>query len=65
MLDRDARGRTGGTAGAMLYKRIVLVDTAGATNILGTGYDLEAGAPGQLALPLSSLPAGLAPVARV
>ena len=64
VLDRDARGRTGSTSGAMLYKRIVLVDIAGATNLLGTGYDLEAGAPGQLAFALSSLPAGIVPVIR-
>ena len=64
VLDRDTRGRTGGSTGAMIYKRIVLVDTAGATNILDTGYDLEAGAPGQLAFALSSLPAGIVPVVR-
>jgi hypothetical protein len=54
VLERDNLGRGSGNAGAPLYKEIVLVDTTGATDIAGTGYDLELGAPGQLNLPLSA-----------
>jgi hypothetical protein len=52
VLERDGIG-LGGTAGTPLYKSINLVELNGATNILGTGYDLPLGAPGQLTLPLS------------
>ncbi len=62
ILQRDSRG-LGGDPGPLLYKRIVEVDATGASNILGTGYDLEKGAPGALALPRSGLPAGITPVA--
>lgn len=64
VLERDARGRNGSASSAMLYKRLVLIDTDGATNLAGTGYDLEAGAPGQTNLPLNALPSGITPVAR-
>jgi len=61
ILQRDGRG-LGGDAGALLYKRIVEVDASAASNILGTGYDLEKGAPGALALPRSGLPSNVVAV---
>ena len=62
ILQRDSRG-LGGDPGALLYKRIVEVDASNASNILGTGYDLEKGAPGQLSLPRSGLPSNIVAVA--
>lgn len=62
ILQRDGRG-LGGDAGALLYKRIVEVDASAASNLLGTGYDLEKGAPGALALPRSGLPSNIVAVA--
>jgi hypothetical protein len=62
ILQRDSRG-LGGDPGPLLYKRIVEVDTSNASNILGTGYDLEKGAPGQLSLPRSGLPSNVVAVA--
>ncbi len=62
ILQRDGRG-LGGDAGALLYKRIVEVDASAASNILGTGYDLEKGAPGALTLPRSGLPSNIVAVA--
>lgn len=61
ILQRDSRG-LGGDAGPLLYKRIVEVDASAASNILGTGYDLEKGAPGALALPRSGLPSNVVAV---
>jgi hypothetical protein len=61
ILQRDSRG-LGGDAGTLLYKRIVEVDASHASSILGTGYDLEKGAPGQLSLPRASLPTNIVPV---
>jgi|SRR6185503_10165235 hypothetical protein len=61
ILQRDSRG-LGGDPGALLYKRIVEVDASNASNILGTGYDLEKGAPGALALPRASLPTNIVAV---
>lgn len=61
ILQRDSRGY-GGDPGPLLYKRIVEVDASNASNILGTGYDLEKGAPGALALPRSGLPTNIVPV---
>jgi hypothetical protein len=62
ILQRDSRG-LGGDPGALLYKRVVEVDATKASNILGTGYDLEKGAPGALALPRSGLPTNIVAVA--
>lgn len=62
ILQRDSRG-LGGDGGNFLYKRIVEVDASAASNILGTAYDLEKGAPGQLALPRSGLPSNIVAVA--
>ena len=61
ILQRDSRG-LGGDAGAFLYKRIVEVNASAASNILGTGYDLEKGAPGALALPRAGLPSNVVAV---
>jgi hypothetical protein len=61
ILQRDSRG-LGGDAGALLYKRIVEVDASAASNLLGTGYDLEKGAPGALTLPRSGLPSNVVAV---
>src|SRR5262249_12360404 len=61
ILQRDSRGR-GGDPGPFLYKRVVEVDASKASNILGTGYDLEKGAPGQLSLPRSGLPTNVVAV---
>lgn len=62
ILQRDSRGY-GGDPGPLLYKRVVEVDASAASNILGTGYDLEKGAPGSLALPRSGLPSNVVAVA--
>src|SRR6185503_1640137 len=51
-----------GDAGNFLYKRIVEVDASAASNILGTGYDLEKGAPGQISLPRAGLPTNVVAV---
>ncbi len=64
VLDRDQRGRNSGSTSAFIYKKVVLVDTLGATNILGSGYDLEFGAPGQISFPLNGLPASVRAVTR-
>jgi hypothetical protein len=61
ILQRDSRG-LGGDAGNFLYKRIVEVDASAASNILGTGYDLEKGAPGQISLPRAGLPSNVVAV---
>jgi hypothetical protein len=61
ILQRDSRG-LGGDSGPLLYKRIVEVDASNASNILGTGYDVEKGAPGALALPRSGLPTNVVAV---
>jgi hypothetical protein len=63
VLERDSRGR-GGEAGPILYKKVVLADVSAASNIIGTGYDLEKGAPGQLSLGRSTLPPGIIPATR-
>jgi hypothetical protein len=62
IIQRDSRG-LGGDPGPLLYKRIVEVDASAASNILGTGYDLEKGAPGALTLPRSGLPSNVVAVA--
>src|SRR6185436_7487772 len=62
ILQRDSRG-LGGDPGPLLYKRIVEVDATAASNILGTGYDLEKGAPGQISLPRAGLPSNVVAVA--
>lgn len=62
ILQRDSRG-LGGDAGTFLYKRIVEVDASKASNILGTGYDLEKQAPGQISLPRAGLPSNVVAVA--
>ncbi|MBI5387860.1 MAG: esterase-like activity of phytase family protein [Verrucomicrobia bacterium] len=64
VLERDSRGR-GGDSGPILYKRVVLADVSQASNILGTGYDFEKGAPGQLSLPRATLPSNIVAAARV
>lgn len=64
VLDRDQRGRNSGSTSAFVYKKVVLVDTLGATNILGSGYDLELGAAGQISFPLNGLPASVRAVTR-
>ena len=61
LLQRDSRG-LGGDPGNLLYKRVVEVDASRASNILGTGYDLEKGAPGQLSLPRTGLPSNVVAV---
>lgn len=62
ILQRDSRG-LGGDAGNLLYKRVVEVDASKASNILGSAYDLEKGAPGALSLPRSGLPTNITAVA--
>jgi hypothetical protein len=61
ILQRDSRG-LGGDPGNFLYKRIVEVDASNATSILGTGYDLEKQAPGQISLPRAGLPSNVVAV---
>lgn len=62
--DGFGRGQTrpGADETAPQFKRVMLVEVNGATNLAGTGYDLEKGAPGQLSLPADALPADIAPV---
>lgn len=62
--DGFGRGQTrpGADETAPQFKRVVLVEVNGATNLAGTGYDLEKGAPGQLSLPPDALPAAIVPV---
>ncbi|MBK7998084.1 MAG: esterase-like activity of phytase family protein [Verrucomicrobia bacterium] len=62
ILQRDSRG-LGGDGGNFLYKRVVEVDASAASNILGTPYDLEKQAPGQLSLPRAGLPSNIVAVA--
>jgi hypothetical protein len=66
VLERDGYGRGQVEAGrdtvVPQFKRVVLVDTSLASNIAGTGYDLEKGAPGSLVLPYNGVPATIAPV---
>ncbi|WP_454715426.1 esterase-like activity of phytase family protein [Caulobacter segnis] len=42
LLARDGNGRGKGTPNTPVYKSILLVDLAGATNMAGTSYELEA-----------------------
>jgi hypothetical protein len=63
IIEHDTRG-LGGDSGDFLYKRVNLIDISHATNILGTGYDLELGAPGQLSLPKTGNPSGVTPVTK-
>jgi 2',3'-cyclic-nucleotide 2'-phosphodiesterase (5'-nucleotidase family) len=65
-LERDGLGLGVPSGTAPSYKRLVLLSTDGASNLAGSVYDLEKGAPGQLSLPATgtALPAGLTPVAR-
>jgi hypothetical protein len=64
VMERDQRGADSGTTQPILYNTVVLADVSGATDILHSGYSLEAGAPGQVSLPLDELPAALRPVQR-
>lgn len=63
-LERDSNGLGSGTNLPPLRKMVVLCSTAGATDIAGTGYDLEKGAPGQLSLPAGDLPTRVKPMPR-
>jgi len=67
VLERDGYGRGQIEAGrdtvVPQFKKVRLLDTAGATNIAGTGYDLEKGAAGALVLPFNALPASVVAVA--
>jgi 5'-nucleotidase/UDP-sugar diphosphatase len=65
-LERDGIGLGVAPGVASQYKQIVLVETTGASNLAGTAYDLERGAPGQKSLPTTgtALPAGLSATAR-
>ena len=60
VLERDGIGRGADPGLSPTYKRIVVASTEGASNIAGTGHDLQPGAPGHLPLPAT----GLKPVAR-
>jgi hypothetical protein len=69
-LERDGYGRGKIDPGldtlVPQFKSVMVVDVEGATNIARSGYDLEKGAPGQLALPSGAIPAGsdLIPVTK-
>ncbi len=63
-LERDGNGLGVGTNVAPVYKRIVLYSTEEASNLAGSAYDLEKGAPGALSLPASGLPTGITAVTR-
>jgi 5'-nucleotidase / UDP-sugar diphosphatase len=64
MLERDGLGLGTGTNVASTYKRIVLATTTGATNIAGTGYDLERGHPSGRVLPSDAPPTDIALMRR-
>ena len=64
VIERDSLGYGSGDTNPPVYKRIVLISTSGATNIINTGYDLERGAPGMVALPTNALPTSVAAVSR-
>jgi hypothetical protein len=65
MLERDGHGLGSGSPLAPAYKRVVLATSAGASNLAQTGYDLELGAPGQLALPPGGPLHDLTPMPRL
>lgn len=69
VLERDGTGLGATTTGPITYKNINVMNITGATNLLtdpvGAPYILERGAPGQLNLANSGLPAGITPVSRV
>lgn len=65
VLERDSHGRGSGFTNLPVYKRIVLASTLGKSNIAGTGYDLENGAPGQRSLPTDGLPKDIQPASRI
>ena len=50
VLERDGIGRGADPGLSPTYKRIVVASTEGASNIAGTGHDLQLGAPGHQAL---------------
>ena len=57
VLDRDTGGRGAANNNGPTFKWVVAVDTAGATDIAGTGFDQAAGTSGEVAvsyMPLSS-----------
>ncbi|MBC7796756.1 MAG: esterase-like activity of phytase family protein [Pyrinomonadaceae bacterium] len=64
ILERDDIGLGSGNNVTPGYKKVNLADVSGATNIAGTGYDLEPGAAGALSFPLGSLPANVIPAKR-
>jgi hypothetical protein len=64
VLERDSFGLGSGTNLVPRYKRIVLASTASASNLAGTEYDLERGAPGHRSLASARLPPDLRPMAR-
>jgi hypothetical protein len=63
VMERDSTGF--GTSHPSTYKRVILIDTDGASDILETGYDLDFQSPGQLSLPESGLPNNITPVTRM
>jgi hypothetical protein len=63
VMERDSTGF--GTSHPSTYKRVILIDTDGASDILETGYDLDFQTPGQLSLPESGLPNNITPVTRM
>ncbi|MBI1839376.1 MAG: esterase-like activity of phytase family protein [Verrucomicrobia bacterium] len=65
VIERDNLGLGSGTNTVPSFKRVMIGDLSVATNIINTGYDLEAGAPGQISFAPGSLPPGVAPVSRV
>ena len=64
VLERDSYGLGSFTNTPPAYKRVVLVSTSDATNLAGSAYDLERGAPGQLSMPVARAPKGVRPVKR-
>ncbi|MBN2506098.1 MAG: esterase-like activity of phytase family protein [Verrucomicrobia bacterium] len=64
VIERDGIG-AGGDPGPTGYKNVNLIDLAGASNILGTGYDLEKDAPGQVCMPRTAPPPDVVTAARV
>ncbi len=55
VIDRDTGGRGTANNNPPTFKEVVAIDTTGATDLAGTGFDLQGDAPGALGLPVAAL----------
>jgi len=58
VLDRDTDGRGTANNNPPVFKEVVAIDTTGATDLAGTGFDLQGGTAGALGLPVAALATG-------